>query len=526
MKDSLNNFAEFIRSLPLSKQIGAAFTIALLVFALAFMFVWANQVDYQVLFNNLSADDAGAIIAELKEENVPYKIEANGSAILVEKERIYDLRLALASKNLPNGGASVGFEIFDQTGFGTTKFVQELNYRRALQGELARTINQFKEVKHSRVFIVLPKESLFIEESKPASASIQLDLKTSLPPKKVSAIVHLVANAVEGLESGSVTVVDTKGRVIFKGNGADYASSFLNNSQLEYKSSLEDEIRKKVQGMLEGIVGSGRAIVRVIAEIDFSKTTLSEEEYDPEASVVRSQRNIVESSQKSTDTGTQSLTSERKGIIPSQGKSNSNRREDITTNYEINKITKSTLLPAGSIERLSVAAVIDQTYNLEKLEDGTIKKNYIPRSDEELKKFTEIVKKAMGYNEDREDQISVSSMPFFSEQADVAPPALDKKGFDIMEIIGSYKKLLVNLLLVILIFLFVVRPLLKSLRTAAPEKPALVGPELPGISIENEAFEKIPSPKKIVEREKAIELSKNNPDRAERILKEWIDEPE
>jgi len=209
------------------------------------MFVWTNQVDYQVLFNNLSMDDAGAIIAELKEENIPYKIEANGSAVLVEKERIYDLRLALASKNLPNGGGSVGFEIFDKTGFGTTKFVQELNYRRALQGELARTINQFEEVKNSRVFIVLPKESLFIEESKPASASIQLDLKTNLSPKKVSSIVHLVANAVEALEPGAVTVVDTKGRVIFKGGSTDYASSFLSSTQLEYKSSLEEEIRKR-----------------------------------------------------------------------------------------------------------------------------------------------------------------------------------------------------------------------------------------------------------------------------------------
>jgi flagellar M-ring protein FliF len=168
MNDSLNRSLEFVRSLPLSKKIGAAFTLALLMAGLIVLFVWTNQVDYQVLFNNLSPDDAGAIISELKEKNIPYRIEGNGSTILAEKERIYDLRLTLASINLPSGG-SVGFEIFDKTGFGTTKFVQELNYRRALQGELARTINQFKEVKNSRVFIVLPKESLFIEESKPAS---------------------------------------------------------------------------------------------------------------------------------------------------------------------------------------------------------------------------------------------------------------------------------------------------------------------------------------------------------------------
>ena len=527
MDDSLNRFLEFVRSLPLSKKISAAFTIALLVAGLTVMFVWTNQVDYQVLFHNLSPDDAGAIISELKEKNIPYKIEGNGSTVLVEKERIYDLRLALASKNLPNGG-SVGFEIFDKTGFGATKFVQELNYRRALQGELARTINQFKEVKNSRVFIVLPKESLFIEESKPASASIQLDLKTNLAPKKLASIVHLVASAVEGLEPGAVTVVDTKGRILFKGGNADYASSFLSSTQLEYKSALENEIRKNVQSMLEGIVGAGKALVRVIAEIDFNKTTLSEEEYDPASAVVRSQRNVVESSQKNGGSAqtAQTVTNNRKGIIsPQDSSQNINSKEDTTTNYEINKITKSTLRPAGTIKRLSVAAVIDQMYKLEKLEDGTVKKNHIPWNDDALKKFTEIVKNAMGYSEDREDQVSLSSMPFFSEVSAAPMAEGDKKGFDILEIIGGYKKLIVNLLLVILIFLFVIRPLLKSMR-AAPEKAVLAGAELPGIGIDGEAFPQISEPKRIGERQKAIELSKNNPDKAEQILKEWISEPE
>jgi flagellar M-ring protein FliF len=527
MNDSLNRFLEFARSLPLSKKIGAAFTLALLMAGLTVLFVWTNQVDYQVLFNNLSPDDAGEIISELKEKNIPYRIEGNGSTILAEKERIYDLRLTLASKNLPSGG-SVGFEIFDKTGFGVTKFVQELNYRRALQGELERTINQFKEVKSSSVFIVLPKESLFVEESKPASASIQLDLKTNLANRKLSSIIHLVASAVEGLEPGAVTVVDTNGRIMFKGGNADYASSFLSSTQLEYKSALENEIRKSVQSMLEGIVGTGKAIVRVIAEIDFNKTTLSEEEYDPASAVVRSRRNLVESSQKdggSTQTA-QTVTNNRKGIVsPQGGPRNINRKEDTTTNYEINKITKSTLQPAGKIKRLSVAAVIDQMYRLEKLEDGTIKKNYIPWKDGELKKFTDIVKNAMGYSEDREDQVSLSSMPFFSEVSATLMAEGEKKGFDILEIIGSYKKLIVNLFLVILIFLFVIRPLLKSLR-AAPEKAVLAGAELPGVQIGGEAFPQIPVPRVIGEKEKAIELSNNNPDRAEQILKEWISEPE
>jgi len=218
MSDSVSQFFNFVGSLPLSRKISIAFVLILTIAGFALMFMWANQVDYQILFNNLSPEDAGSIVSKLTERQVPYKIEANGTIIMVPAEKVYELRLALAGDSLPGGG-NVGFEIFDHTDFRTTKFVQELNYRRALQGELARTINKFKEVNSSRVFIALPKESLFVEDSKPASASIQLELRSSLPASKLAAIVHLVASAVEGLEPGQVTVVDTKGRVVFKGGG-------------------------------------------------------------------------------------------------------------------------------------------------------------------------------------------------------------------------------------------------------------------------------------------------------------------
>jgi flagellar M-ring protein FliF len=272
MNDFVSQFLNLLRSLPLSKKISMAFVLCLVVAGFALMFFWANQVDYQVLFNNLSPEDGGAIITKLKDGNVPYRVEGNGTIIQVPAERVNELRLAMAGEGLPTGG-NLGFEIFDNTDFRTTKFVQELNYRRALQGELARTINQFKEVKSSRVFIVLSKESLFLDNITPATASIQLDLKSSLPPSRLAAIIHLVANAVEGLEPAQVTVVDTKGRVIFKGGNQDEETALVNNAQLDYRCRIENEIGKNVQTMLEGIVGSGKAIVRVNAEIDFNRTT-------------------------------------------------------------------------------------------------------------------------------------------------------------------------------------------------------------------------------------------------------------
>ncbi|MBU0698833.1 MAG: flagellar M-ring protein FliF, partial [Proteobacteria bacterium] len=318
MSDSISQFLNILKTLPLSKLISIVLILVLVATGFAFMFFFANQEDYQVLYNNLSQKDGGIIVAKLKEKNIPYKVEANGTIVMVPAEKVYELRLELAGEGLPKRG-NVGFEIFDKTDFSTTRFVQELNYRRALQGELARTINQFKEVNDSRVFIVVPKESLFVEDKKLSSASIQLDLSSNLPAAKLAAIVHLVANAVEGLEASQVAVVDTKGRLIFKGEGGDEASSLLSNTQLEYKKNVENEIKENVQTMLEGIIGDGRAIVRVNAEIDFNKITLNQEEYDPSATAVRSMRNIEESARAGADgsDSAQEMANQRRGVVSS-----------------------------------------------------------------------------------------------------------------------------------------------------------------------------------------------------------------
>ena len=524
MNNTMSQLLELTRTLPLSKKISMAFTLALVIAGFALMFMWANKPDYQVLFNNLSPEDGGVIVSKLQGKNIPYKIEAGGTVIMVPAEKVHELRLSLAGDGLPQGG-NVGFEIFDHTDFRTTTFVQELNYRRALQGELARTINEFREVNSAKVFIVIPKESLFVEESKPASAAIQLDLRSKLPPGKLASIVHLVASAVEGLEPGQVTVVDTEGRVIFKGGESENTSALLSNTQLDYKDEVENKIRKNVQSMLEGIVGSGKAIVRVNAEIDFSKVTLSEEEYDPFATVVRSERSVQEPAQGGETSAkiAETLINKRRSVVaPATGSETRNTRKDVETNYEINKITRTILKPAGTIMRLSVAAVIDGTYNVETTPEGTTKKTYIPRSQEELKKFEDIVKRAMGYNEDREDQVSVSSIPFAEAISVDTLPEGTGRSFDILSFIGNYRKTAVNLVLVALVFFLVVRPLLKGLRTMSREAIS-GGLELPA---GRGGYPRIPESAGVDQKERALELSKSNPEKAEELIKGWVAEKE
>lgn len=522
MNESLLQFVNFVKSLPVSKKISIAAVILLLAAAFAAMFFMANRVEYRVLFNNLSTQDASAVISRLKEKNIPYKIEGGGSLIMVPAEQVYELRLGLAGDGLLKDG-QVGFEIFDRTDFKTTQFVQGLNYQRALQGELARTIGSFKEVNNARVFIVLPKETLFVEDAKPASASILLDLKSSLPPERLAAIIHLTAGAVEGLDPEQVTVVDTKGRVIFKGGSKNEADALLNNTQLDYKSKVESEIGKNVQSMLEGIVGPGNAIVRINADIDFNKINLNEEEYDPSAAVVRSKRDVEESSQNGSASleASQPAAGARTGIVsPEASVKNGKMKRESLTNYEINKVTRTVFKPAGTVKRLSVAAVIDGTYETEKMKDGTINRKFIARTEEELKKFEAIVKSSMGYSEDREDLISVSSIPF-SDSVSVENMAEDgSSGFDLGFFVKDYGKLILNLFLVAAIFFLLIRPLLNSLKNMS----AQIGQGVRELPAGAHANLMLPGADTQSRRERILEISRSNPEKTEQLIRGWIGE--
>lgn len=514
---TIEQFGETLKVMPLSKKISMVLMLGLVVAGFALMFSWVNRIDYQILYSNISEEDASSIVSKLKEQRIPYKLEGGGTLIMVPADKVYETRLVMAGERLPRGG-NVGFEIFDQTSFGTTEFVQRLNYQRALQGELSRTIGEFREVDHARVLIVLPKDSLFIEDTRPSSASVLLKLRSNLSQDKVAGIVHIVASAVEGLTPEQVTVVDTNGRVLFKGpHQGDQAALFTSN-----KREVEGKTAGRIQSMLEGIVGKGKAIVRVSAEIDFDQIDLSEEKYDPDNIVVRSRQRKVESSEKGGRNATATALNTGQARIPSQGSEASTRsqKEDEVVNYEINKVTRRVIKPSGTVTRLSVAAVVDGTYDIITAEDGSKTKKYIPRSPKELEEFENIVKKAMGYNADREDQIQMSCFPLSVSTIMEGVPVEGVVETGWMAYGRQYIKPAINFLLVIVIFLFVVRPLLKSARGIFTTGASRILPAT------HEGLESASLPELEAKsmREKTVIVAKKDVDRTQQVLRGWLGE--
>jgi flagellar M-ring protein FliF len=493
--------------MPFSKRATLISVVVFVVTGFVVMFIWANQVDFQPLYMNLSPEDASDIVSKLKEERVSYKLKGNGSIVLAPSDQIYELRLNLASKGLPRGG-SVGFEIFDHTDFNTTEFVQRLNYQRALQGELVRTINQFKEVINSRVLIVFPRESLFVEDIQPPSASILLNLRSPLSPDKVTSIVHLVACAVEGLTTEHITVADTTGKTLFKGGGPD-ENGLLAGAKLDYQRKFEKTISDRVQSMLDAVLGGDKAIVRVSAEMDFNKIETSEEIYDPDSAVVRSRQHQVESSERNNANAKQSA--------------DKTKEENVNEilNYEINRLNRHTVRPFGTLTRLSVAVVLDGTYSTIKGEDDVEKKQYIPRAPEELKKFETIVSKAIGYNPDRGDQITVTSFPF-AKSAEMEN-MIESLPIDWLGYARQYARTVINLFLAFVVFIFVVRPLLKSMKgikvTEYVKQQRLSSPPTEGKMEELEFFTESPE---MQLRESVARLAKSNPERSHQLLRGWV----
>jgi len=491
--------------------------ILLVLLGFVLMFYWANQIDYQTLYTNLASDDAAAIIGKLKENNISYKLEGEGSIIKVPVEQVYETRLALASEGLPKG-SSVGFEVFDNTTFSTTEFVQKLNFQRALQGELSRTICQLEEVDHARVMLVMPEESLFIEDAKPPSASVLLKLRAKLRQDKVAGVVHLVSSAVEGLEPHQVTVVDTTGAILYKQDSDEEEA--MAKMQTEYQRKIEQRFHSQIQSMLERIVGEGKAIVRVSADIDFNQVDLREEKYDPEMSAIRSEQHKAESNKKEREEAPGSTEVESGSENQEKNLASLSQKSDKIVNYEISRVERRVSKPFGEIKRLSVASVVDGIYQTVTGDDGTEKVEYQTRSDAELQKIEELVKKAMGYSVEREDQVQVTCMRFTISEKDIFPHERNWLVYG-----RPYIRPILNLILVLLIFFFVVRPFLKAFRQMAqPPEPDEEDrpPELP----EPEEAEGLPDIAKMSLRERVIMIANNYPEKTENWVRGWINEVE
>ncbi len=392
---------------------------------------WFWDGQYVPLFASLSAEDAGAIVAQLKASKTPYRIGGAGEQILVPADAVNEARLRMAMQGLPLGGG-VGFEVFDKVSFGMSDFTQRLNYQRALQGELARTIGQLREVSRARVHLVLPQPSLFTERDRPPSASVFLKLAPGarLGGEQVRGIVHLVASSVEGLSPDRVTVVDTAGRVLSMGGEA--GGGQLSPRRGEIKTAVEEGLERRVQSLLDSALGPGQAVTRVSAQLNFDQVERTEERFDPNP-VTRQETRTVETSKGSSSTPT---TPTAPTGTPAAGTpqtatnvtSNEGSRESESVSYELSKIVARTLTTPGEIQRLSVAVLLNTNTKVTEAADKREVREPVPRPAEEIEKIRRVVMGAVGYNQARGDEVTVVEMPFDSRVLDRERALLDQAG--------------------------------------------------------------------------------------------------
>ncbi len=483
--------------------------------------LWTQQPDMQVLFANLAADDAAGIIDKLKDAKVPYETTNGGTTILVPNAQVHDLRLEMAGQGLPHGGG-VGYEIFDRTTMGMSDFVQKLNYRRALQGELARTIAQMPEVERARVHLAIPERRLFATEQDRARASVVVSLRSSqtLSKAQIQGVVHLVSSSVEGLQARDVTVVDGHGNLL--SNTSSDESAGLSGTQMEFQRTLEKDIENRIQTMLERIVGVNKAVVRVSSVLDFRKIETTEERYDPNGQVVRSEQRGQEKSSgvNGTSGGVPGVESNVPGGTEGEGgqtSSNNNQTKNETVNYEISRTVSRIVEPTGTIKKLSVAVLVDGIYEGGKAgEAGADQpKKYVPRSEEEIKRIEEIVKKAMGYSTERQDQVEVVNIQFGLGVEEPVGAAVEATP-DASKAWMPYIRYAVGGLLFFLILFMVVRPLMVMLVQSAPAATAGETPTLPASVGQVEAAISGKQPGQI------LDMAKNNPANTAVVVKQWL----
>jgi len=515
-------------SLSTGKKIGLSMLVAATMTGFIMLMTWASQPEYQILFSDLSLEDSAAIYEKLKERKIPYQIAANGKSIMVPQEQVYELRLELASQGLTRG-SSVGFELFDNSRLGMTEFMQNVNYQRALQGELSRTINQFDEIDSSRVHLVMANKSIFAEQAEPATASVILKLKSGrkLNYNQVQGIMNLVSSSISGLSSENVTIVDNDGKLLTRGEKGEKGAN-LSNDQLAFQERLEKKLEDRVKTMLENALGAGKAIVRLSAAIDFNQRESTEERYLADNRVVRSEKIHDEET-----SNTRSAPSGVPGAVPnmttrgaqqtSKSTGKSQRTADRVVNYEIGKVVSRMVTPTGQVENISVAVMIDGHYRRMENKDGTTASIYIPRTDEEMAKLESIIKSAVNYNAERGDTIEVANIPFktaapVGDETQPEPSWLDR----IKEYAPFYKYGIL-VFFMMFAFLFIVRPIVKWLTAGGTQGvemlkqlPVTVGEAAGG----GQQLTKLPY------REQATQLLLAASEGGVDVMKDWIKEEE
>lgn len=476
MASALTQIKEIWGRLPLAGRIVVIAAALSTLTIIGILVYYTSQSDYGVLFSDLKPTDAQSIIEKLKAANVPYSLTNGGTTISVPTEKVAELRLKMAADGVLSGG-HVGFDLFDKTNFGTTDFAQQVNYRRAIEGELAKTLEGMDEVEAARVHLTPKKESIFTDKEEGAKASVMLRVRQGreLSQERTEAIVSLIASSIEGLDPSNISVMDTRGRLLTsqgRAKGGAYGDAGAFNAQLTAKQKYEQETAARIIVLLEPITGEGRVRADVSADVDFSQVEQTEEKYNPQSQVVRSQQTSQET-KNSNGQNPQGVAGARSNNpttananttanTTTQNANLTDQKVMATTNYEIDKTTRRTIGGGGRVNRLSVSVVVDH-----KMVEGVL----TARTPEEVQKFQELVSAAVGADQQRGDQVVVQTMPFDQPtQPEAATPTwLDKYKPYIPSAIRYGTLALVALLL----YWFVIRPARKALKTAAkpPEEP-------------------------------------------------------
>jgi flagellar M-ring protein FliF len=431
-----NNFSKLGKQLlEIWGQLGASQRISVLaatfvlVAGLGTITFWSSHKDYGLLYGGLSDAESSKVVAALDDAKIPYKVGSGGS-ISIPSDKIYTMRMQLAGKGIPQSGDGVGFEIFDKPNFGISDFVQRANYTRALQGELARTISQINEVESARVMIVLPENRLLLDKDKFPTASVFVHVRgnSQLMPSSINSIRFLVANSVEGLKPNHVSVVDNLGNVLSENSDNDSMTG-MSSSQLAARRSLELYLSKKAQDMLEKVLGPGQAIVRVSAEVNYDSVTKTEEKFDPDGQVIRTQTKNDENVDTSTaannmPTGISANTvTDTNGTSSAAGvNSSKNHKVTSTIEYEIGKTKTDMVMGAGGIKHLTAAITVAT-----QMQGTGADRKAVSRTTEEMEKLRRIVTSALGADPTRGDTVALEEMPFNDSFATELTQQLDSQ---------------------------------------------------------------------------------------------------
>ncbi|MGI4718462.1 MAG: flagellar basal-body MS-ring/collar protein FliF [Janthinobacterium lividum] len=531
----------------MGKRVALGGGIALVVAIMIALWMWSQAPDYRVLFSNYSDRDGGAITASLDQMGVPYKFSEGGSAILVPSEQIHDLRLKLAAQGLPKGG-NVGFELMENQKLGVSQFLEQVNYQRSLEGELARSIQSLGSVSAARVHLALPKPSVFVRDQQKPTASVLLNLQPgrALDPGQVSAIVHLVASSVPELTVGNVTVVDQNGNLL-SDTANKTGNKGLDATQLKYVEQVQQNIIKQVESIIAPLVGKENVRAEATAEIDFAQVDTAAEMYKPnsppEPQAIRSQQTSESTQPGASASGIPgALSNQPPGVAtaPIDGQAPAGpapaagpTRKDATTNYEVDKTIRYEQRQMGGVKRLTVGVVVNYRRSVD---PNTGKITVKPLSANEVAQINELVKQAMGYSQGRGDTLNVTNAPFDGvDRPDDTPPQLDwwrdPANLPLAKEIGKYL-----LLFAVLAFLYyrillpLMRPAIKKFDevTALPPEPEPEEEEVP-------EEEREPDPEELEEQEverrnqgyranlqMAQELARDDPRIVANVIKAWL----